>query len=128
MALASSTLDIPGVLGGVNFSEATNFSDAASCSGGITGSCIEGAMKRASGVFGASNKRPVLWLYASNDNHSVASVTAWFNDFKAAGGKGATFFTAAYYPATGSNGHNVISVPSYYLTELQAFFDGIGFK
>lgn len=128
MALASSTLDITGVLGAVNLSGATNFSDAASCTGGITSSCVEGAMKRASGVFGASNKRPVFWLYASNDNHSPASVTSWFNDFKTAGGQGSTFFTAAYVPCTGCGGHSVNNAPSYYLTELLAFFDGIGFK
>lgn len=128
MALASSALDIPGVLGAVNFSGATNFSDAASCTGGINSSCVEGAMKRAAGVFGASNKRPVLWLYAANDNHSVATVTDWFNTFKTAGGQGSTFFTAAYYPANGGNGHGVNSVPSYYLSELLAFLGGIGFK
>ena len=128
MALASSTLDMPGVLGAVNFSGATNFSDAESCTGGITSSCVEDAMKRAAGVYGGSNKRPVLWIYASNDNHSVTSVTGWFNEFETAGGRGSAFFTATYVQNGESNGHGVINAPSYYLPELLAFFDEIGFN
>ncbi len=45
-------------------------------------------------------------------------MTGWFNDFKAAGGTGSTFFTAPYYPSSGGNGHSVNSAPSYYLTQL----------
>jgi dienelactone hydrolase len=124
VALASSTMDLPGVLGAVNISGAINFKQAR---GFIFLDGVEKPLERSAAFFGEKNKVPVFWLYAANDNHSINSVSRWFTAFTLAGGKGTLFFTPKYKPHYNLNGHSVVNRPDYYFAELSAFFTDIGF-
>lgn len=120
MALASSTLPMNGVMGIVNFSGATNFAEARNYN--INSYAVENQLGKAASAYGKSSQIPVLWLYASNDNHSVATVKDWFGSFQASGGKGRLVFTEAFQP----RGHAVASTPSYYIDTLMSFFTEVG--
>lgn len=120
MALASSTLPMNGVMGIVNFSGATNFAEAKNYS--IHTYAVENQMKEAATSYGKLSRIPVLWLYASNDNHSASTIKDWFRSFQTSGGKGRLVFTEAFHP----RGHAVVSSPSYYIDTLLGFFSEIG--
>lgn len=120
MALASSTFAMNGVIGIVNFSGATNFTEAKNYN--INTYPVESQMKEAASAYGKLSRTPVLWLYASNDNHSVSTVKDWFESFQKSGGKGRLVFTEAFQP----RGHSVASTPSYYIDTLMSFFSEVG--
>lgn len=112
VALASSTLEMEGVLGAVNISGATNFARAQGYS--IRSWEVENQLKKAAAFYGKDARRPVMWIYAANDNHSEASVREWFESFQKSGGKGKLFITEPY----SKNGHAVISAPDYFMGQL----------
>lgn len=119
VALASSTLEMEGVLGTVNISGATNFTRAQGYS--IRSREVEDQLKNAAAFYGKDARRPVMWIYAANDNHPEASVREWFEAFQQAGGKGKLFITEPYQ----KNGHAVIGTPSYFMGELMAYLTEI---
>lgn len=125
VTVAAATLNNPGVVGYINMSGGVNYTDELTC-GGITTPCTEDPMERALGTFGTTAHQPMLWVYASNDYHSVASVTRWFNTFKANGGSGTLFFTDEYHDGS-INGHGYVDNPSYYSASVLAYFASIGF-
>ncbi len=123
IAVAASTLDMPGVIGAINFSGAINFRQA---NGPITGPGVEWPIEKSATLFGKASKMPMLWVYASNDNHSTFIVSDWFRAYTSAGGKGKLVFTPNYFGSTG-NGHTVISKKTYYFSEMLAWMKEVGF-
>lgn len=123
VALGSSAMNIPGVVGAVNISGATNYQGQ---SNNAKDYRTESRLEQSVVVFAKNQKVPTLWLYASNDNHSTPVVSGWFKTYQSAGGKGTLLFTPNYMGSNG-NGHSVVNNPNYYLTEVLVWFKEIGF-
>jgi dienelactone hydrolase len=121
VSLACSTLGIPGLLGTINISGATNFQKANDKS--IRSSEVEDQLCAAAGIYGKSAKVPTLWIYAENDNHLPASVHKWFDTFLRAGGKGYLVIKPPYK----NNGHSIVKVPALFIEDIMRFFKEIGF-
>jgi dienelactone hydrolase len=100
--LALLAKNIDGVLGGVNF---------AGGSGGNPGRrpeapCSPAELARVIASYGATSRRPSLWLYAENDRYwGTVHPRQWFDGFRASGGVG-DFVTL---PAHGDDGHSSFS-------------------
>jgi dienelactone hydrolase len=122
VSLASSTLDIKGVLGVVNISGATNFRRAHGKS--IHSFEVEGALENSAKYFGKASRVPALWIYAENDNHLPETVNKWFHSFIEADGKG----TLVIKPPYKDNGHAIVNEPDLYIGEILKFFKEIGFS
>lgn len=121
VSFACSTLSVPGLLGTINISGATNFQKADGRS--IRSSEVEDQLCAAAGIYGKSAKVPTLWIYAENDNHLPASVHKWFDTFIKAGGKG----TLVVKPPYKNNGHSFVKAPALFIEDIMNFFKGIGF-
>lgn len=97
--LALLAKNVEGVLGGVNF---------AGGSGGNPASrpgdpCSTEALARLIASYGATSRRPSLWLYAENDRFwGVLHPKRWFEGYRAAGGLG----EYVMLPAHGEDGHS----------------------
>jgi dienelactone hydrolase len=122
ISLASSTLDIKGVLGTVNISGAINFRRGAGRS--IRDSAVEEELENSAKIYGRSSRVPTLWLYAENDNHLPNSVRKWFNSYIGAGGKGRLVIKPPYK----DKGHAIVSEPDLYIEDILSFFKEIGFS
>ena len=100
--LALHAKNIDGVLGAVNF---------AGGSGGNpdrrpTAPCSPAELARVIASYGATSRRPSLWLYAENDRYwGAVHPKHWFDGFRASGGVG-EFVTL---PAFGDDGHSSFS-------------------
>jgi dienelactone hydrolase len=121
IALASSTVDIEGVVGAVNISGAINFGQGKGL--GIRSLEVEGHLEECSKIFGKTARVPVLWIYAENDNHLPSSVKNWFSAFESNGGKGSLVIKSPYK----DNGHMIVTEPRLYVNDLYRFFDEIKF-
>jgi dienelactone hydrolase len=122
VSLASSTLDINGVLGVVNISGATNFRQAKGKS--IHSLEVERALENSVKYFGKTSHVPALWIYAENDNHLPDAVKKWFNSFIEAGGKGKLVIKPPYK----DRGHAIVNEPDIYIGDIINFFEEIGFN
>lgn len=122
IALASSTLDIKGVLGTVNISGAINFRRGVGKS--IRDPAVEDQLDNSAKIYGRSSRVPTLWLYAGNDNHSPDSVKKWFNSYREAGGNGRLVIKPPYK----DRGHMIVTEPDLYIEDILSFFREIGFN
>lgn len=121
-ALASSTVDIPGVLGVVNLSGGTNYRLMGT--GAVT-SAVQDHWVMASGELGRVALVPTFWIYSENDQ-SINGPTArqMFNAFVGADGDGWLLMLPAY----GTNGHLIAGAPELFLPQLNDFLATIGFR
>lgn len=122
VSLASSTLDIKGVLGTVNISGAVNFRQGMGKP--IRDPIVENYLRKSAQVYGRSSHVPTLWLYAENDNHLPGTVQEWFNSYKEAGGKGRLVIKPPYK----DKGHSFVVEPEFYIEDIWSFFREIGFS
>ncbi|PKN51330.1 MAG: hypothetical protein CVU55_12930 [Deltaproteobacteria bacterium HGW-Deltaproteobacteria-13] len=122
VSLASSTLDIKGVLGTVNISGAVNFRQGMGKP--IRDPIVENYLRKSAQVYGRSSHVPTLWLYAENDNHLPGTVKEWFNSYKEAGGKGRLVIKPPYK----DKGHSFVAEPEFYIEDIWSFFREIGFS
>lgn len=122
VSLASSTLDIKGVLGAVNISGAINFRRGLGRP--VRDSAVEEHLENSAKIYGKASRVPTLWLYAENDNHLPDSVNKWFNAYIKAGGKGRLIIKPPYK----DQGHSIVREPDLYIGDILSFFKEIGFN
>jgi dienelactone hydrolase len=118
--LAIMARNIEGILGGINF---------AGGSGGRPerrpgDPCSPAELGRVLAGYGASIRRPTLWLYAQNDLYwGPSQPRRWFEGFRAAGGAGAF----VRLPAYGSDGHaSFVAHPSAWRPHVEGFMSSLG--
>jgi dienelactone hydrolase len=122
VSLASSTLDMKGVLGAVNISGAINFRKGAGRP--VRDSAVEDHLENSAKIYGKSARVPMLWIYAENDNHLPDPVRKWFNAYVEAGGKGRLVIKPPYK----NQGHSIVREPDLYIEDILSFFKEIGFS
>jgi dienelactone hydrolase len=120
VSLASSTVNMEGVLGTVNISGAVNFKKYAGRP--IRDSAVEDHLADCAGVYGKSSRVPVLWIYAENDNHLPDAVGKWFSAFTKSGGKGRLVIKPPYK----DKGHDIVGEPRLYIDDILIFLKEIG--
>ncbi|HNX58427.1 MAG TPA: alpha/beta hydrolase, partial [Spirochaetota bacterium] len=119
-AIAFSTLKDTGVLGTVNISGGVNYTD-------ILADPLSTRYSKwiaDCGKYGAINEMPTLWIYSPNDK-AIPDIASqpMFQSFQDAGGKG----TFIMKPPFGDNGHYLVGTPDFYIRDIMAFFNQIGF-
>ena len=120
-SMATAALNLPGVVGVVNFSGGSggypNESPGKSCSPEM--------LTQTYREFGAQTKTPSLWLYAGNDLYWGADMPRqWFAAFKA-GGSDAQFVQTG--PVNGHDGHQLLSYGGkMWSGPLNAFVQKVG--
>lgn len=121
VTLATAAKNVGGVVAAINFA------------GGSGGNpqktpehpCSEAALRRVLGDYGASAKRPTLWLYSENDQYWGRDYPkAWFAAFRARGGSG----EFVQLPPFRSDGHaSFTGNPAAWKPAVEKFLASLGF-
>jgi dienelactone hydrolase len=117
--IAFSTLKVEGVLGAVNISGGTNYTDIYSDSL----STRHSKWISDCGKYGKNNVIPTLWIYSPNDQAIPGDTSKpMFDSFQANGGKG----TFVMKPEFSSNGHLFVETPSFFMSDISEFLTTVG--
>jgi dienelactone hydrolase len=119
--VAVSALNLPGVVGTVNFAGGSGgFPD-----GSPGKSCWPAKLTDLYGEFGREAKAPSLWLYAPNDLYWGAEVPPQWHAAYKAGGSDTLFVQTA--PVEGADGHHLLNVGGrMWSGPLNAFMKKVG--
>ena len=120
-AVAMAAIEAPGVLATINFAGGGGGDPV----GRPEQPCREDQLRALYAEYGATARRPVLWLYSENDRYWGRELPhAWFKAWSARGGKG----EFVQLPPSGSDGHGSFTrSPAHWKPAVEAFLRGLGF-
>lgn len=120
--VAAGALNLPGVVGIVNFSGGSGGNPERSPGK----SCMPENLTRTYALFGQQTKVPSLWLYAENDQYWGADMPRQWNEAFKAGGSNLRFIQTG--PLEGHDGHQLLARGGrMWSVPLGAFVKEIGF-
>lgn len=119
--IAAAALNLPGVVGAVNFSGGVGGNPHTSPGKSCKPELVTDAYRR----FGLQARVPTLWLYARNDQHWGPTMPAiWFDAYQAGGSDSEFVMTA---PVPGHDGHQLLRYGEpMWRAPLEAFIKRVG--
>lgn len=115
-SVAASTLDVPGLLGVINFAGGRG-------SQGPHDVCGEDRLVDAVALYGRASRVPQLWIYSANDLYFSPSLARRMHAAFVASGGRAEFLEA---PALGGDGHGYFGFVADWAPRVQAFLKNAG--